>query len=111
MRGAIRRAQAATYTISLSAVAAQGEWRRGNDSVAYFAECCLERDEDAAIPSTDLYMRYKHWAEDEGLRPCSHREFSQRLQATGYRKKRLANGQCWEARVVGAAMRGGFRVV
>ena len=104
VRGAIRRAQADSYTIPPSAVAAQGEWRRGNDSVAYFAECCLEVDGGAAMPSSELYQRYKYWAEDEGLRSCAHKAFSQRLEAIGYRKKRLARGQCWEARVAGAVM-------
>jgi phage/plasmid-associated DNA primase len=58
---------------------------------AWLVEACF-REPDAWEKSTELFRSYKAWAEQAGEPPLSSKQFSQKLEARGFRKQHRNTG-------------------
>ena len=58
---------------------------------AWLVEACF-REPDAWGKSTELFRSYKAWAERAGEPPLSSKQFSQKLEARGFRKQHRNTG-------------------
>jgi putative DNA primase/helicase len=75
--------------------AASQAYREENDPIGEFiGECCLVAP-DASVSAADLWNSYLYWAPANGYRPLGRNVFSARLEAKGFRKKRVGHDRTW----------------
>jgi putative DNA primase/helicase len=55
-------------------------YREDNDSVLSFVRDRCMLDADKAVWSSEIYAAYKGYCEEEGMRPCGHNNFTQRVK-------------------------------
>ena len=55
-------------------------YREDNDSVLSFIRDRCALDADKAVGSSEIYAAYKSYCDEEGMRPCGHSNFTQRVK-------------------------------
>jgi putative DNA primase/helicase len=62
------------------------EYREDQDTLGDFLEECIQREEvGKSVSKFDLFMAYKSWAEDNGIRYCmSNKQLSRKLKDRGF---------------------------
>ena len=64
-----------------------------SDSVASWADQCLEESLVESVQSSAAYEHYRNWCGENGHRQyVTHTMFGKRLDARGFKKKRNASG-------------------
>lgn len=82
-----------SFTEPPSSKAAKEAWRADEDHVRNFVVDCCEMKLGYKIDSKSIYVSYRKWAEDEGIRHLLERnEFSSRLFSLGCEKGRKNGG-------------------
>lgn len=76
------------YSEPQSVEAAQKRFRRETDNVAWFADECLFRDENATVARQQVYNVYTRWAEAQGLTAEPQYDFNKRLEDLGAKRYR-----------------------
>ena len=77
------------FTDSKELMISSQEYRQSNDSVAMFiGNMCKPDESSSGSPIHTLYKVYNVWSEFEGLRPLSKRNFTDRMEDLGYKKKK-----------------------
>lgn len=97
IQGACNLMRDRLYPSSTASTAAMDEWRGVACSVrAYIADRCKELDHNAPLAewsnAASLYMDYKAWAGDNGLKPVSSKTLATRLKGLNLHPKRVAAG-------------------
>lgn len=83
---------------------ASTEYLDSEDIVAIFLDDCCVADEEAFVASSDLFSRYKVWAEQQGMKPVGQRTLIKMLAERG-----IENGRKGAARfsnVLGLRLKG-----
>lgn len=76
---------------------ASAKYRQEMDVLSDFIEERCEVNSLVSAANAPLYASYFEWAKDNGLRPRSHKWFSQELQRKGYTQSPdRANGRRWK---------------
>jgi len=94
------------FVLPASSKAEVEGYRVNSDPVRQFAEELLQpcSDKNGWVRSGDLYQAYREWSSANGYMILASNQFSERLSAVGYRKKRLNDGRYWEAKYLGTSM-------
>lgn len=106
VEGLQRLVKQGKFTISQPMCEAKGEYMKENDSVLAFAEELLESipvdgGYKTALIVKGVYLTYRDWCEDSGVKPVSQSEFTTRIQLAGYEKKplRWKEASGWKTRI------------
>ncbi|WP_342477780.1 phage/plasmid primase, P4 family [Paenibacillus sp. FSL H7-0350] len=86
IQGIHRLHQNKKFTIGESLTKAINQYRINADSVAGFLEANCVLEDGHTLYTKDVYIAYRQWCEDSGLRPVSTIKFSQRLALQKGRK-------------------------
>jgi len=76
-----------------SVQAAVNEYRATEDRLAPFLEECTSASDQGEVPAGELYQRYKGWADENGEKPMSKRNFGMRLEEKGYVSRKGTGGR------------------
>ncbi len=80
--------------------AATDEYRESSDAIgAFLADCCTV-DKVLSAKAGDLYRAYCQWADDNGERAKSQRDFGMRLTERGFTKARSGGVHMWRGLVI-----------
>ncbi len=71
------------------------EYQEESDHVAAFLGEVCPLGKGLAAPCADLYERYKQWADQNGEIPLVRKQFTERLEAKGFSKKRHGHENVW----------------
>lgn len=83
------------FTEPAAVRAATAEYRDSSDLVgAFLADCCIT-DPLVTTPAATLYRTYVQWAQENGERPRSQKDFGMRLSERGYERVRTGAGHRW----------------
>ena len=103
LRGLARLFERGRFTDCPSSDDAKKAWQLESDQVRQFVEACCVVDTQARVASGALFVAYRSWANDVGIKgTLSQNTFSSRLQALGLKPHRGAQG---ERQVVGLKFR------
>ena len=81
------------FTRPMSSEEAKQEWRKECDQVAQFAEEHCIFVSGSEVTSSELYSKYKKWAEDAGVRrTLNHKNFTNRMLRLGAKTARGTGG-------------------
>jgi len=93
IQGAKRVLQNKDIFISNECKQAKRQFIKDIDSVLQFLEeCNYKKSEYNRILLKDLYLDYSNWSFESGLKKVSKREFSKRLEALGFIRKKYNTG-------------------
>ena len=93
IQGAKKVLQNKDIFISNECKQAKRQFIKDIDSVLQFLEECNYKKSDYnRIPLKELYVDYSNWSFESGLKKVSKREFSKRLEALGFIKKKYNTG-------------------
>jgi len=86
------------FTAPASSETAKREWRIEADQVAQYVEEGCQTNVEYETNVTALYVNFKTWAYDSGIRnPVGIRKFSGRLEALGYKKRKIDSGRVFSS--------------
>lgn len=72
---------------------ATDEYRKDEDSAVDFFEDCLERAPAAEVGFPELYMSFRGWAVEQGLKPWTKKHLGMELKRHGFNAKRGTAGR------------------
>ncbi len=87
------------YTVPASSIETRDEWRHDADSVAAFVEDRLEVGAQFLTKATPLYLAYRRFCEERGLKPVGAPKFGRRLLRRNVKRHRASEGRSYLARV------------
>lgn len=70
---------------------ASDHYKQEQDSTSMFLNECTYPDPNAVCPAGDLYLKYKRWAEDNGVPPLSSNAFGRELSRLQYEPVLIQN--------------------
>lgn len=70
------------------------EVKAANDPLAEFLEDCCVLEKEAVVTGGELYGAYKDWADENGEKALSNKEFARLLKERGLNKRKQGKGGC-----------------
>jgi len=67
------------------------EYRTESDILGEYLAERTEKRSDGAVDKQRLYSDYRYWCQDNGIRSCSKKTFTQRLKERGYGERHSGN--------------------
>ncbi len=93
LRGLTRLKANGAFTTCASSEATKDEWRLEADQARQFVEDCCVAEANLTCESGALYIQYKFWAQNAGIRKTlNHNNLTKRLKLLGYATKKGTNG-------------------
>ncbi|MEZ5544243.1 MAG: phage/plasmid primase, P4 family [Lysobacteraceae bacterium] len=80
---------------------ATAEYRDASDQVGAFLDECCEVDAGFTVTAKDLYCAYRTWAQENGERERTQRDFGMRLSERGFERVKYGSGHRWRGLRVG----------
>ena len=84
------------FTIPDSVVKAKHSWRIKSDSVALWAEECVETVMLETVGAREAYNHYKFWCGELNYKPVTEVRYSDRMKMLHHPKKKVAQGMIYE---------------
>ncbi len=85
-----------TLNPPVKVLAAKEQYRQEQDRFAEFIEESCIVGSEKTIKKTEIYRRYRIWAEDNGEKVHSQKDFSNYLKSRGFEEKRTSRERLWQ---------------